>query len=708
MAFRFEPNVNKSESKHDEDSAGHLYAGVAPGNHALLPEGEPLYRGAIRGPSNIHNNGFSSHGTNLDLLTHAFPPVEGEYFLESGYISTSVSKNVAVRFPFSMPLDAKYSYVYEIHPEKSAIDVLETLSKDNRIRSDFELSLLESEKEKAIPCKIKPREIKGCYPVKLLQGSSLTANEEFKLIRNILQNPSDGTTAYVNGYYRVLQDEFIPNPNYAFYQIQKYLKYVKATGIALAGIGLTLDSLNLWNEYKQSGATSNYDNTYRESVRMSGGWSGAYAAGVAGAKMGMIWGAPIAPPYGPAVGSIVAGLASSIMGYHCGSIAAMKIFDVTRSYASSQMISNLLDAVAISFGTVNFTAMQNENYYLLDLTTKKQLLPTDLEKFGIENPPKFPCNFKGDHGERVISNLSVSDIRKLKGTHNLIYVITDEGLIISSQVTQGMRNQHLHLAKKGPVYAAGHVEVVDGSIILINNSSGGYQPNGEHLDKLVTTVFLNHGFTEAPEKFHNPHKQSKDNGESNSNDIIFSDAPCELFFQQNDENTDLLVEQEVPEFKIIRLVEEVRPEMEAGSHLVETDLPSRFDSGGTVEKLRVAATISASKNRSKQEYSRETRSNELTSALITHSHFSKNAVVHRTNPHDASYGIVSEQAMGTRNLSYGTNRSQIPRVVINSGLAEHRVNTGNGYVSYFRPFGPAWSDKEKQLSWDKNGIPIHR
>lgn len=135
-------------------------------------------------------------------------------------------------------------------------------------------------------------------------------------------------------------------------------------------------------------------------------------------------------------------------------------------------------------------------------------------RFGMENPPTFSLLFQGDHGSRNIKNLSVTDIRKLKGDHVLIYAITDKGLIISSQGTPTQRNQHLHLTAKEPVYCAGNLSVSEGQIVEINNSSGGYRPQGAHLNNLVTTVFTQNGFTEAPGRFKNFYENEQKNQET--------------------------------------------------------------------------------------------------------------------------------------------------------------------------------------------------
>lgn len=146
----------------------------------------------------------------------------------------------------------------------------------------------------------------------------------------------------------------------------------------------------------------------------------------------------------------------------------------------------------------------------------------NLYRFGIPfNPPKFKPFLKSVvNPAPPIKNLRLSDIRQLKGDDILMYAITDKGkLFIAPRHYPNiiMRDYagvelptsfiyHPELARLEPVVAAGDLIVKEGhiskgkikqsAVVAVDNQAGHYYPRGEHLGKLVETVFRNHGFKE--------------------------------------------------------------------------------------------------------------------------------------------------------------------------------------------------------------------
>src|SRR5579872_5028135 len=86
-----------------------------------MPEGvipPPLYRGDLRTPDTIFREGFQALGKDANLIKHVV------YYYSSSapsqYISTTVSKEVASKFPQGAPPvpDSDFNHVYEIHTNK--------------------------------------------------------------------------------------------------------------------------------------------------------------------------------------------------------------------------------------------------------------------------------------------------------------------------------------------------------------------------------------------------------------------------------------------------------------------------------------------------------------------------------------------------------------------------------------------------------------
>jgi len=103
--------------------------------------------------------------------------------------------------------------------------------------------------------------------------------------------------------------------------------------------------------------------------------------------------------------------------------------------------------------------------------------------------------------------LTLEEIRKTVGIKNYIYVITEDKEILMALrhfegpefVNGTFRDYLIHtdLAGLKRVYAAGEVYTEHGVIKQINNCSGHFMPEGEHLARVVESAFLNYGFAEA-------------------------------------------------------------------------------------------------------------------------------------------------------------------------------------------------------------------
>lgn len=141
----------------------------------------------------------------------------------------------------------------------------------------------------------------------------------------------------------------------------------------------------------------------------------------------------------------------------------------------------------------------------------------NLHNFGIVNPPKFHNRGMLDELPLeipAIKQYSVSDIRSVSGYYKtFLYVFTTDGQLIITPPNSTkpfirtaklagkdwitMDLYHADLAKMKPVYAAGELLVKDGKIIRVNNASGHYIPNGEHLKILIENAFSKHGYSEV-------------------------------------------------------------------------------------------------------------------------------------------------------------------------------------------------------------------
>lgn len=108
--------------------------------------------------------------------------------------------------------------------------------------------------------------------------------------------------------------------------------------------------------------------------------------------------------------------------------------------------------------------------------------------------------------------VGLKDVRMMENKA-LMYVVTEDHQLVLSQTRWPTKFErpgwkmltdeiyHSDLAKLKPVLAAGDLYVKDGIISLIDTKSGHFLVHGDHLNKLVTKIFVREGFTEAPIAF---------------------------------------------------------------------------------------------------------------------------------------------------------------------------------------------------------------
>ncbi|GEM_PF-3441898 len=284
------------------------------------------YRGAATGMNDAFNNGIDARGTNRNLRAHVFPTGE-DFLIDSAFISTSLSRTVAMGFPTITDID--FSNVFEIVTARHGINVSDQLAPQvltgEISPEDFEI--YKHEKEIAFISKIFPHEIKGAWEVTI-------SNENLVDISDILDYSKLFTPEFIDKmsyqHRRTIGEEFIPNPNYIPpSSIQALWSTIKIVGHSLTGIGLALDGMNLFHEFQHSRQTDDYDNTYRAGSKIAGGWAGAWSTGLVFAEEAAIVCAPLTP-YGQAACVVGYGLAGSAIGYYTGSTVATKIYDVNR------------------------------------------------------------------------------------------------------------------------------------------------------------------------------------------------------------------------------------------------------------------------------------------------------------------------------------------------------------------------------------------
>ncbi len=278
------------------------------------------YRGAVRKPGTIYQTGFESHGSKMDLFKHV-NPVGENYWNQSGYVSTSASRDVAVGFPKGA---RGTSYVYKIQLPPNAVNVgarLPGIVPDTFNAEDLAIFL--EEREMAIPRKIKPSDIEGAWKVKITSEHTYS--------------DPDWDDASCT---RTLSEKFIPNPGFnrrltmSNVLSSGWYQGLRTTARGATALGLGVDVVSFYRSVVGSRATGNYDYVVNETARVVGGWSGAAAFGAAGAEGGVI-ACGLGGPLGWAGCGFVGGLAGAIVGYKAGSSALPALVYNVRSSRGS-------------------------------------------------------------------------------------------------------------------------------------------------------------------------------------------------------------------------------------------------------------------------------------------------------------------------------------------------------------------------------------
>ena len=254
---------------------------------------EYVYRGDDRLPQQIFSEGFTSRGVNKDLLSHVNPC--GDWLEDSGYVSTSTSKEAAKKFPHHL---RGRGFLYEVNLHPKAIDVPTVLTpevgKGALHFEDFET--FHAEKERAFPLKIDKKDIKGAWPFDVLGEAG-----EFE-----------------KG--RIVHKEYIPNPDYKVPVLAKVAGITKIAGKAASVVGTAIDGTLLYETYKKSQTSGNYAPFFESATSIIGGWGGSITLG---SQFGSV-GAQIGGVMGPA-GVVVGGVAGSLVGSILGSTVGEKL-----------------------------------------------------------------------------------------------------------------------------------------------------------------------------------------------------------------------------------------------------------------------------------------------------------------------------------------------------------------------------------------------
>jgi hypothetical protein len=172
-----------------------------------------------------------------------------------------------------------------------------------------------------------------------------------------------------------------------------------------------------------------------------------------------------------------------------------------------QLLSSLTTSALIGgYSATGFKMMKN--YYKYNM---------------FDNPPIFHPRLRDEYvsGLPEIKLYSSKDIRSIQDYRSFIYTISENGQLSIARSSPEFRNGrnyvtrirtdkygrnesykndklfHQELGFNRPVITAGELSTQNGRITSLNNSSGGYLPNGSHLHNLTERIFQRHGFNEV-------------------------------------------------------------------------------------------------------------------------------------------------------------------------------------------------------------------
>jgi hypothetical protein len=139
-----------------------------------------VYRGTYLTPEDAFSHGFKAPGENMDIHSHTHTGAHGdpelfdETIIDSGYVATSESREVAATFPLQPTLDGvDQRYVYMIRRPDGAIDVVNDVYFKDELYLEDPAEFIESneahieEREHAIPENVSSEDIIGAWPVNM-------------------------------------------------------------------------------------------------------------------------------------------------------------------------------------------------------------------------------------------------------------------------------------------------------------------------------------------------------------------------------------------------------------------------------------------------------------------------------------------------------------------------------------------------------------
>lgn len=423
VVFSLEPDDDAASSELDKQIDKN-FAELVPKTAVMMGEapasveGPAVFRGDSRPYSEIHEDGLSPKGDELDLFKH------GEQLTDkSGYISTSESKEEALKFPHELnnelthelTSEEQITYLYELHPNKPGIEVAkELLSQGYFIEDDKDFAMFQREQERAFSEKITPSEIKGCWEVQLKEGMELNPTAYEKILQqnfpDLFESVSrDFLDTLCHGTVRTPLEPFIPNPNYNPGGVVLW-NSLRTLGHGLTGLGLFSDGMTVYLDYTQDKVTGDYTKTWHDTTSKAGGWASAYAMGSLFAEQALIYTAPLTPLV-ESVSVFVSALIGGGIGYYMGSESAGRIYDYSKSKPAgpspaSHPVKDLLeDLIPPAFGAEVDTP---DNFVSPLLGTALNLFQTELRD------DTYPREYLTNHNNfGILAEVAIEDIERI-------------------------------------------------------------------------------------------------------------------------------------------------------------------------------------------------------------------------------------------------------------------------------------------------------